>query len=33
MNFYDFEAEDARCDMVKMDAYKCRKLHCKTPGQ
>ena len=22
MNFYDFEAEDARCDRVKMDAYK-----------
>ena len=22
MNFYDYEAEDARCNVVKMDAYK-----------
>lgn len=22
MNFYDYEAEDARCNVVKMDDYK-----------
>lgn len=32
MNFYDYEADDARCNVVKMDDYKGEGRSCCKHG-